>query len=54
MAMGSTGRGERGENRFACGPPKTEDPLGWLERVQANLTVIPISARLAYHATIMP
>jgi PIN domain nuclease of toxin-antitoxin system len=31
-----------------------KDRIGWLERVEENLTVIPITARLAYASTVMP
>ena len=31
-----------------------KDRVGWLERVEENVTVIPITARLAYNSTVMP
>lgn len=32
----------------------TKDRVGWLERIEENVTVIPITARLAYNSTAMP
>lgn len=32
----------------------TKDRVGWLERIEENVTVIPITARLAYNSTVMP
>jgi PIN domain nuclease of toxin-antitoxin system len=31
-----------------------KDRIGWLERVEANVTVVPLTARLAYASAIMP
>jgi PIN domain nuclease of toxin-antitoxin system len=31
-----------------------KDRVGWLERIEENVTVIPITARLAYSSTAMP
>lgn len=31
-----------------------KDRIGWLERVEEHLTVVPITARLAYSSTVMP
>ena len=31
-----------------------KDRIGWLERVEENVTVVPITARLAYASTVMP
>ena len=32
----------------------TKDRIGWIEKVEQNVTVIPITARLAYSAMVMP
>jgi PIN domain nuclease of toxin-antitoxin system len=32
----------------------TDDQVGWLERVEQQVTVVPISARLAHASTVMP
>jgi PIN domain nuclease of toxin-antitoxin system len=31
-----------------------KDRVGWLERIEENITVVPITARLAYTSTVMP
>jgi len=31
-----------------------KDRVGWLERIEENVTVVPITARLAYNSTVMP
>lgn len=31
-----------------------KDGIGWLEKIEANVTVVPITARLAYSSTMMP
>jgi len=31
-----------------------QDGIGWLEKIEANVTVVPITARLAYASTMMP
>lgn len=31
-----------------------KDRIGWLERIEENITVVPVTARLAYSSTVMP
>lgn len=33
---------------------KTKESLGWLERIEASVTVVPITVRLAYSSVQMP